>query len=102
MFAPASATVARYLGNSDDLTDYTRHLVTVLPKGADVIIRVTDALPVSDDTGDGSHFDDHELRRNVLIHCHDNREHSSLAETSRVRALVWFPKMQAYIECHWN
>ena len=81
LFAPASATVVKYPDNGDDLTDYTRHLVTVLPKGAHV--RVTDALPVSDDTGDGSHFADHDLRCDVLIHCHDNREHPSLAETSR-------------------
>ena len=73
--------MVKYPDNGDDLTDYTRHLVTVLPKGANV--RVTDALPVSDDTGDGSHFADHDLRRDVLIHCHDNREHPSLAETSR-------------------
>ena len=100
---PQLCTVAKYPDNGDDLTDYTRHLVTVLPKGADV--RVTDALPISDDTDDGSRFADHDLRRDILIHCHDNREHPSLAdsETSRdIRALAWFPKMQAYIDYHWN
>ena len=89
--------MVKYPDNGDDLTDYTRHLVTVLPKRAHG--RVTDALPVSDDTGDGSHFSDHDLQCDVLIRCHDNHEHPSLAETSRdVRALVWFPKMQAYID----
>ena len=78
--------MVKYPDNGDDLTDYTRHLVTVLPKGADV--RVTDALPVSDATGDGSHFADHDLRRDILIHCHANREHPSLAETSRDVILV--------------
>ena len=34
-----------------DLTDYTRHLVRVVPKGAD--IRVTTAQPVVDDVTSG-------------------------------------------------
>ena len=101
LFAPSAATVLKYPDVGDDLTDYTRHLVTVVPKGADV--RVTTAQPVADDAGDGSHFADHDLRRDILIHCHDNREHPSLAETSRdVRALIWFPKMQSYIDYHYN
>ena len=63
----------------------------------------TTAQPVADDAGDGSHFADHDLRRDILIHCHDNREHPSLAETScDVRALIWFPKMQSYIDYHYN
>ena len=101
LFAPSAATVLKYPDVGDDLTDYTRHLVTVVPKGANV--RVTTAQPVADDAGDGSHFADHDLRRDILIHCHDNREHPSLAETSRdVRALIWFPKMQSYIDYHYN
>ena len=75
--------------------------MTVIPKGADV--RVTGTNPVAEDVGDGTHFADHDLRRDILIHCHDNREHPSLAETSRdVRTLVWFPKIKSYIEYHIN
>ena len=77
LFAPAAATIDKYLDNGDDLADYIRHLVTVIPKGA--AVSVTDTDLVAEDVGDGTHFADHDLRRDILIHCHHTREHPGLA-----------------------
>ena len=92
LFAPSSATVNKYPDDSDNAVDLTRHLVTVVPCGADV--RVTTVDPISG-PGSGHHYDDHDMRRDVLIHCHDNSHHPSLLTThTSVRSLVWFANMQ--------
>ena len=81
----------------DDLKDGTRHL----PAGADV--RGTTAVHVTDpaDVEGGSHFTDHDLRRDMCIHCHDNADHPGLANTQQqIRALCWFPRMRSYVEDH--
>ena len=99
LFAPASATINRYPDTTDDATDYTRHLVTVLPKGAQ--IKITTSTPIAIGQGDGDAWTDHDLRRDLLLMCHDNRQHTSLADTSQyVRTLAWFPKMKSYIKYH--
>ena len=85
----------------DDATDVTRRLVTVVPTGARV--NVTDAEPVVDpsDNVDGQHYADHDLRRDLLIHCHDNSDHPGLSNTNiQVHALCWFPSMGKYIKYH--
>ena len=98
LFAPSSCTVNKYPDGGDS-PDRTKHLVTVVPKGAQV--RITTAQPVVDGHASGDHWADHDMRRDILIHCHDNSNHPRLADTSqRVRALVWFPKMRRYIDYH--
>ena len=98
LMTAASAVVHKYPDNGDP-ADLTRHLVTVLPRGA--AVQLTTTTPVSAVVGDGHHYADHDLRRDVLIHCHDNANHTSHATTSQhVRALVWFPGMRQYVKYH--
>ena len=98
LFAPSACTVNKY-PDATDQRDNTRHLVTVIPKGAQV--KITTALPVVEGHATGNHWADHDMRRDLLIHCHDNSNHPTHADTSkRVRALVWFPHMRRYIEYH--
>ena len=75
LFAPSGATVYKHPDVGDDTIDVTRRLVTVVSTGARV--RVTNATPVIDpsDEADGKHYADHDLRRDLLIHCHDNSDH---------------------------
>ena len=61
LFAPASAVVDKYPDDGTDDTDMHKHLVTVVPMGAQVRITTVDA-PVTD-AGDGSHWADYDLRR---------------------------------------
>ena len=89
LFAPAGATVFKHPDSGDSSTDSTRHLVTVVPKGA--AVKVTDSESVTDpsEPSDGSHYADHDLRRDLLIHCHDNSDHPGLANTNlQVRSLL--------------
>ena len=76
----------------------TRHLVTVVPTGAAVQVSSVDPLT---DAGTGLHYADHDLKRDLLIHCHDNGDHPSVFTTNgNVRALAWFPNMRNYIQDH--
>lgn len=101
MYAPSSAMYVKYTEGDDK--DMTRHLVTVLPKGAQV--QITSVPPVANNdrlTKDQAYLQ-HDLRRDVLVHCHDNADHVGLDATStNVRALVWFPKMRRYIQYHYD
>ena len=102
LFAPASCTVNKYPDADNDGDDKTNHLVTVIPKGAKVKVTNLEGIIADHDADDsGDHYTDHDLRRDILIHCHDNADHPSFADTSnRVRALAWFPKMKSYIQGH--
>ena len=98
LFAPAGATILKHPDSGDSSTDSTRHLVTVVPKGA--AVKVTDSESVTDPS-DGSHYADHDLQRDLLIHCHDNSDHPRLANTNlQVRSLCWFPAIGRYIQYH--
>ena len=78
-----------------------QHLVTVIPKGA--AVKVTASELVTDPAGlsDGSHYADHDLHQDLLIHCHDNSDHPGLSNTNlQVRSLCWFPAISKYIQYH--
>ena len=82
--------------------DLTRCLVPVIPRGADVRITTTPTV-TAEATGDGTHYQDHDLRRDILLHVHDNAHHPSLDATqAAVRALCWFPHMKTFIDDHYN
>ena len=101
LFAPAGATVFKHPDSGDSSTDSTRHLVTVIPKGAAVKVTDTESVTDPSDPSDGSHYADHDLRRDLLIHCHDNSDHPGLANTNlQVRSLCWFPAIGKYIQYH--
>ena len=88
LFAPLGATVYKDPDVGDDATDVTHQLVTAVLTGARV--KVTDAESVIDpsDDADGQHYADHDLRRDLLIHCHNNSDHPGLSNTNiQVRAL---------------
>ena len=98
MFAASSATINKYPDADDSTADRTRHLVMVVPKNA--AAQITDVEPVTSGH-DANSWQDHDLRRDILIHCHDNAAHASEATTSQnVRALAWFPNMRHYIHYH--
>ena len=98
MFAPSSATFDKYPDDADGVSDLMRHLVTVIPAGA--ALQVSLVEPVTD-AGTGLHYADHDLKRDLLIHCHDNGDHPSVFTTNaNVRALAWFPGMRNYIQDH--
>jgi len=102
LFAQASCTIDPAPDTTDEPTpDLTRHLVPVIPKGAD--IQVTTTEPVVADSTDTDHYMHHDLRCDICIHCHDNANHASLADTeSAIRAMCWFPKMGHYVKYHWD
>ena len=79
MYAPSSVTYDPCPDSAEDNVDTTRHLVLAVPKGADV--RITTLEPIAAEVGDGDHYDDHDLRRDILMHCHDNAQHPRLADT---------------------
>lgn len=98
LFAPSAATVNKYPDAADDAADATRHLVMVVPAGADV--RITTTAPVAE-AGSGKHYADHDLRRDLVIHCHDNGNHASVADTHKqVRSMAWFPGITSFIKYH--
>ena len=99
LYATSSAT--RYIHHDlgEDTCDLTRCLVPVIPMGADV--RITCLTPIVEDSPTGHHWIDHDLRRDILLHVHDNARHPSNEATHRdVRALCWFPRMHQYVEDH--
>lgn len=57
--------------------DETRRLVLLVPKGARA--RVTEAAAVVDE-GQEEHYEMLDLRRDLLLHCHDNDGHPQLGE----------------------
>ena len=98
LFVPSSATFDKYPDDADGVSDLMRHLVTVIPAGAAVQVSLVE--PVTD-AGTGLHYADHDLKRDLLIHCHDNGDHPSVFTTNaNVRALAWFPGMWNYIQDH--
>ena len=71
------------------------------------MVQITSVPPVAAASAsagsDSAHYMTHDLRRDVLVHCHDNADHKGLDETStNVRALVWFPRMRRYINYHYD
>jgi len=99
LYTVASVNFVKYPDTQDTHVDRTRHLVLVVPEGAEV--RVSTTAPVSTEKITGKHWIDHDLRRDILIHCHDNAMHPSYPNTAKdVRALVWFPDMLKYIKYH--
>ena len=86
LYAPSSSTVNAYKEVMPDDDQQDRHLVLVAPAGANVQITTLDRVT---DAGSGHHYADHDLRRDVLLHCHDNGHHTSLTNTQKhVHALV--------------
>ena len=99
LLTAAAATINKYPDQVHDATDLTRHLVTVVPVGAKV--QLTNVSAVTQDVGEGHHYADHDLWRDILIHCHDNQHHPSVERTNKnVRTLVWFKSMGSYIQYH--
>ena len=99
LFAPASCTKDPCPDDRDPLLSDTRHLVPVIPKGADV--RITTLTPIVTDANDTDHYMHHDLRCDIVIHNHDNADHASLHDTeAHVRAMCWFPGMHGYIRYH--
>ena len=72
-----------------------------MPAGAKARITSGDAGSAkADATKDWEKVD---LKRDILLFCHDNTQHPQLAETLRdVRQLVWFPGMVTYVRHHWD
>ena len=98
LYTTSSATCTHKCDESG--VDGTRVLVPVIPRGAAVQITTN---PRITDGGDGSHYQDHDLRRDLILHCHDNAQHPGLERTqSNLRALAWWPLMLADVETHWK
>ena len=80
--------------------DGTRVLVPVIPRG--VMVQITTNPPITDG-GDGEHYQDHDLRRDLILHCHDNAQHPGLERTqNNLKALAWWPLMLADVDTHWK
>ena len=80
--------------------DGTRVLVPVIPRGA--MVQVTTNPPITVG-GDGGHYQDHDLRQDLILHCHDNAMHPGLERTqNNLKALAWWPLMLADVETHWQ
>ncbi len=58
--------------------DATRKLVLLIPAGA--MVRIT-AAPTVVDAGDAQEYEIVDLRRDLLLHCHDNEGHPALGDT---------------------
>ena len=66
LFSTAGATVLKHPDSGDSTTDSTRHLVTVIPKGAAVKVTDSESVTEPSDPSDGSYYADHDLRRDLL------------------------------------
>ena len=98
LYTPSTAT--RIHDCEAPNSDGTRVLVPVIPRGADV--RITTNPPITD-AGDGTHYQDHDLRRDLLLHCHDNAHHATLERThTNLKAIAWWPLMSADVTTHWE
>jgi hypothetical protein len=100
LMAPASAVRNKFPDSVDPVDDLSHTLVTVVPMDAAVRITELDAVTTEASGLDG-HYADVDLRRDILLHCHDCASHPGLADTMhRVRTLAWFPGMQKYVQYH--
>ena len=98
LYTTSSATCTHQCDASG--MDGTRVLVPVIPRG--VMVQITINPPITDG-GDGEHYQDHDLRRDLILHCHDNAQHPGLERTqNNLKALAWWPLMLADVDTHWK
>ena len=99
IYTTSSAT-RTHACDSGDKVDGTRVLVPVIPRGAEV--RITTNPPITDGAT-GTHYQDHDLRCDLMLHTHDNAQHPGLERSqANLKALAWWPLMLADVETHWN
>ena len=115
LYTPASCQVLSW-GTTSSI-DFSRTLVPVIPAGAMVqisalepIVAAADSVPANETHpvppgmrfgGDTQHYMLHDLRRDIVLCCHDIADHPSRSNTmSNVRQLAWWPGMAAYVKYH--
>ena len=96
LYAPAAMQLLLWPDSTEDDTDLSKLLVTVIPDMAQVRITTPEAIVAEDEMEQG-HYMNHDLKMDVLMMAHNCAHHPSIAQTTRnVAALAWFPSIKTY------
>jgi hypothetical protein len=78
--------------------DQTRRLVLLVPRGARARVTVAEAVV---DEEEEEQYEMLDLRRDLLLHCHDNEGHPQLGETiAAVKSMAYWGSLVGAAETH--
>ena len=98
MYVPITQTRVRF-----EREDATRILVPYVPKGAKVQLMEHEHIQEYDETQEEWMREQHEMRSQIMMMCHDNEGHPKEGQTRvNVRSVAYWPEIKAGVKQHYE